>query len=60
MSNTLVALFFAAGVAGWVYYQVNRRMSGNPVAVWTATALAGLVAGFVFYTLFAWVFTSGS
>jgi len=55
MNNQLVGLFFGVGVAGWVYFQVNKRMSGNTAAVWVSTVLAGLTAYFVMYSLFAWV-----
>lgn len=53
MSNSLVALFFAAGVGGWVYFQANRRMSGNAKAVWGVTILVAAIAYFVMYTTFS-------
>ena len=56
MNNQLVSLFFGAGVAGWVYYQVMRRTGSNAKAAWGSAAFAGLIAYFVFYSLFAWVF----
>jgi len=60
MNNQLVGLFFGIGVAGWTYYQVNKRMSDNKKAVWISTILAGAVGYFVLYSLFAWVIGDGS
>lgn len=60
MNNQLVALFFGVGIGGIVYYQANKRLSGNSKAIWIVTIAAAAVAYFIFYTLFAWVIDGGS
>lgn len=58
MSNHLIALMFGAGVGGWVYTQIMRQTGGNLKSSWIITAISGIVAYFVMYTLLAWVLPS--
>lgn len=53
MSNWIVALMLAAGVAGWVYSKMSRRLGyGNTQSLWIVVA-----AAFVAVFLFVWTLT---
>ena len=60
MSSTLVALMFAAGVAGWMYSKMGRRLGyGNTQNV-TVIVLASFVVAFLFFfTLLRYVLNIG-
>ena len=52
----LYSLFFAAGIAGFVYAKVGRRVGyGNSQNVWVIVGISFGISFFVFYSLFAWV-----
>ena len=51
MSNVVVALFFAVGVAGWTYAKITRRTGGNAKADATVVAIIGLLAFFIAWSL---------
>lgn len=56
MSDFLIALFFGAGVAGWVYTQLVRRSgNANPSGTLIAAAGAGLVAAIFAFTVFKFI-----
>ena len=60
MSNFLVAIFFGAGVGGWVYAQVARRSgNANPSSTLMTAAAVGFVAAIFIYTLFKFVLNIG-
>jgi len=48
MSNTVISLMLAAGVAGWTYSKMGRRLGySNAQSVWIVVAVA-FVLVFVF------------
>ncbi|HUC87526.1 MAG TPA: hypothetical protein VMR95_00015 [Candidatus Binatia bacterium] len=52
MSAGLIALLFGIGVSGWTYHKVSHR-TGHIVRTSVIVAVfVGLIAMFVFYTLF--------
>lgn len=56
MSNGLVALFFGAGVAGWMYSQLARRSgNANPSSTLIAAVVVGALAAILIYTIFRFV-----
>jgi hypothetical protein len=56
MSNFLVSLFFAAGVAGWAWAQLARRSgNANPGSTIIAAGGAGLIAFIFAFTLLKYV-----
>lgn len=56
MGNLLISLILAAGVAGFVYSKMGRRIGyGNEAMVWKMTLGALVVAFFVIYTLLRFV-----
>ncbi|GEM_PF-875167 len=60
MTPTLTSLFFAAGVAGWVYSQMARRTgSANPSSVFIMSGVAGVIAFIFFFTLLKYILHIG-
>lgn len=58
--NFLYAIFFGAGVAGFAYTRLGRRVGyGNSQNVWLITGVAFVIATAVFYTIFAYILNSG-
>lgn len=56
MSAFLVALFFAAGIAGFVYSKMGRRLGyDNARNVWMTVGVTFVIAFIVFYTVVAWI-----
>lgn len=51
MSNALIGLFLAVGVAAWVYNQVQRRTGGNTQNALVVAGLVGLLAFIAMLTL---------
>lgn len=50
----LYAIFFGAGVAGFAYTRLGRRVGyGNSQNVWTIVGIVFVIATIVFYTIFA-------
>lgn len=55
MSAGLVAIVFGIGVGGWVFNKTSHR-TGNVVKTSVITGVfVGLIAAFVFYTLFKFI-----
>jgi hypothetical protein len=52
MSDGLIALFLGLGVSAWAYSQLAKR-NGNatPSTNVIAALFAGLIVGFIFYTI---------
>jgi len=56
MSSALIAFFFAAGVAGWTYSKMGRRVGyGNTQNVTVIVAVAFVIAFLFFFTLLRFV-----
>lgn len=56
MSDTLIALFFAAGVGGFTYSKMSRRVGyGNNRPAIIITAVAAIIAFVFLYTFFSLV-----
>jgi hypothetical protein len=56
MSNAMMALFIGAGIAGFAYTKLGRRVGyGNGREVWTIVAVAFVFAFAFVYSLLAWV-----
>lgn len=56
MSSVLLAFFFAAGVAGWTYSKMGRRVGyGNTQNVAVIVIVAFAVAFLFFFTLLRFV-----
>lgn len=56
MSDSLIAIIFGAGVAGWAYSQLARRSgNANPSSTIVAAAVGGLVAAIFIYTFLRFV-----
>lgn len=51
MSNWVVALFAALGVAGWLYPRVDLRTAHNTQNTLTVCGVAGLAVFIVVFTL---------
>lgn len=52
MSNTLISFFIAAGVGGFVYSKMGRRIGyGNSRSVWLTVAVAFCLAFLFMWTL---------
>jgi hypothetical protein len=50
----LFSLFFAAGVAGFVYSKMGQRLGyGNSQNVWVTVGVVFVIAAIVFYTILA-------
>jgi len=50
----MYALFFAAGVAGFAYTKMGKRVGyGNQANVWTIVGVVFALTAIVFYTAFA-------
>ena len=57
MSPLFISLFFGAGVAGFFYSKLGRRVGyGNAQSVWLIVGATFLIATVVGYTLMVWVF----
>ena len=53
--NTLIALFFAAGVAGFVYTKMGRRLGySNTQNVWITVGVSFVISFVIFYSILAW------
>lgn len=52
MSGGIVAFLFGVGVAGWTYHNVSHRTGHNIRTSLIVAVFVGLIAVFVFYTLF--------
>jgi len=50
MNSGLFSLFFAIGVAAWVYNKTTQR-TGNTKTSLTTAGVVGLIAFFVFFTI---------
>lgn len=56
MSDTLVAIFFGAGVGGWIYSKLARHNGGaNPSSTLMAAGFIGLVAAIIIFTVFKFI-----
>ena len=52
----LYSLFFGAGVAGFVYSKLGRRIGyGNTQNVWVVVGACFVIAAIFFFTLMAYV-----
>ena len=52
--NTLIALFFAAGVAGFAYTKMGRRLGySNAQNVWITVGIAFVLSFIIFYSILA-------
>lgn len=50
--NLMYSFFFAAGVAGFAYTKMGRRVGyGNAQSVWVLVGVAFILAFIFFYTL---------
>lgn len=57
--NLLYAVFFGAGVAGFVYSRMGRRLGyGNPQGVWLVVGVTFVLVTIVFYTILALALSS--
>lgn len=57
MSSTLVALMFGAGIGGWAYAQLARRVgAGNQRNAFIGAAVAAVIAFLFFFTLLKYIF----
>jgi hypothetical protein len=55
----LYAIFFGAGVAGFVYTKLGRRVGyGNQEYVWLLVGVTFILTTAVFYTIMAFLITS--
>lgn len=52
MSNSLIGLFMALGVAAWVYKKMHRYTGGNVQNALVVAGLVGLLAFLATITLF--------
>ena len=58
--NLLYSIFFGAGVAGFAYTYLGRRVGyGNTQNVWLVVGVAFVMATAVFYTIFTYFLHSG-
>ncbi|HSX36706.1 MAG TPA: hypothetical protein VLG13_01120 [Patescibacteria group bacterium] len=56
MSNVVIALFMAAGVAGWTYSKMGRRLGySNTQSVWLIVGVAFALVFVFFITLLHYV-----
>ena len=54
--DPLYALFFGAGVAGFTYAKMGRRVGyGNAVNVWIVVGVSFVIAAIFFYTLLVYI-----
>jgi hypothetical protein len=54
--NFLLSLFFGAGVAGWTYSKMSRRLGyGNTQSVTTVVIMVFILTSIVFYTILAYI-----
>jgi beta-lactamase regulating signal transducer with metallopeptidase domain len=52
--DALYSIFFGAGVAGFVYSKMGRRVGyGNATNVWLVVGISFIIAAIFFYTLMA-------
>lgn len=56
MSDTLIAIFFGAGVGAWAYTQLAKRSgNANPGSTMLSAGFVGLIAAIFFFTMFKYV-----
>jgi len=51
MPSVVIALFFATGIAAWVYSKVTRRTGGLTKSDMTVTIIVGVLVFFISWTL---------
>lgn len=51
MPSVVIALFFAIGIAAWVYSKVTRRTGGLTKSDMTVTIIVGVLVFFISWTL---------
>jgi hypothetical protein len=54
--NFLYAIFFGAGMAGFVYSRMGRRIGyGNSQNVWVVVGVTFVLTTIIFYTILAFI-----